>query len=411
MNQKTLIVLGAAAILAVGAALLVDRSRAPRSDVAAGAGMLVPDLREHVNDVARITLTGAGNKPLVTLARGESGWSVAQRGGYPADLAKLRDFLLALADASLVERKTSSKERHAALGVEDITAADAAGVLVDIEGLPAPTRFIVGNFDGQGGGGTFVRRADDTQSWLAKGTLSADRNPADWIRKDLADIAADRIAEVVITRASGKPLRIHKETAAATRFEIDGIPKGREAASDFVGNGPAAVLAELRIDDVAAADEAPAPADATKVRYATFDGLVVEATAWKAGDKGLARFTARLDVEVAASHIADAQAQAAAAHARDAAASKAAGEAPDEGEESADADGAEPASPAPAPLAVSDPAQDREQRLAALNAEVAKLEAAFDGWTFTLPAHKVANIDKSLEDLLKPVEPKATPGR
>ena len=62
-----------------------------------------------------------------------------------------------------------------------------------------------------------------------------------------------------------------------------------------------------------------------------------------------------------------------------------------------------------APLAVSDPSSDRAQRIVALNDEVAKLNAAFTGWSFVLPAHKYANIDKSVEDLLVPVEPKDPP--
>ena len=412
MNQKTLIVLGAAAIVAVGAALFVDRSRAPRSDVAAQAGMLVADLREHVNDVGRINLTGASNQPLVTLVRGDAGWTVAQRGGYAADLGKLRDFLLKLADASLIEQKTSNKDRYAELGVEDITGPTAGGVLVDIEGLPKPARFIVGTFDGQGGSGTFVRRTDEAQSWLVKGTLTPDRNPADWLVKDLANIAADRIASVTLTRADGKPLRVYKKAAADVRFDIADIPKGREASSEFAANGLGSVLAELRIDDVVAAAEAAPPADAIRARYVAFDGLVVDATAWKIGDKGHAQFVASLDAQAADRHIVEAQATAAAEHATKVAASaqpqpdagKPAGEDPAAAgvtPESSNADHVE------APLGVSDPAKDRDQRLAALNEEVAKLNVAFNGWSFVLPAYKYANIDKSIEDLLKPVEAKA----
>ena len=409
MNQKTLIVLGAAAILAVGAALFVDRSRTPAVDVAGKAGTLVAGLREHVNDVGRISITGANNQPLVTLVRGDKGWTVAQRSGYAADVGKLREFLLKLADATLIEQKTSNKDRYADLGVEDITAANAGGVLVDLEGLPQPARFIIGKFDGQGGGGTFVRRTDEAPSWLAKGNLAPERNPADWLARDLANIAADRIARVTLTRAVGKPLQVLKKDASETRFEIADVPKGREPGSEFVANGIGSVLADLRIDDALPAAEAVPPADAIRARFAAFDGLVVEAVAWKSGEKGHARFTASLDADLAQKHITAAQAAAAAAHAGD----KAVADAPAEnaGKAETEAGGGSPAGDAAAtPLAVSDPARDREQRLAALNDEVARLNAAFNGWTFVLPAHKFANIDKTLEDLLKPVEPKV-PGR
>ncbi len=402
MNQKTLIVLGAAAVLAVGAALLVDRARAPKSDVSARAGLLVPELREHVNDVTRINLTAANNQAAVTLVRGDQGWTVAQRGNYPADVGKLREYLLRLADATLLEEKTSNKERYADLGVEDITAPTAKGMLLELDGLPTPARVFIGNPNAQGGGGTFVRLPEQASSWLAKGSLVPEKNPADWLAKDLPGVAAERIASVTITHADGKVVRVAKKAEGDGTFVIADIPKGRDPSSEYVANGLGSVLSELRLDDVAALAEVAPPATATRVRYTTFDGLVVDASAWKVGDKAHATFKASLDAATADAHAAAAQARAAADHAAAVAAAPKA---------EADATEATPATTAPAPpLAVTDPAKDREQRRAALDAEVAKLDAAFTGWSFVLPAYKYANIDKSLEDLLKPVEAK-TPAK
>ncbi|MFZ1224250.1 MAG: hypothetical protein WAR01_13535, partial [Dokdonella sp.] len=47
---------------------------------------------------------------------------------------------------------------------------------------------------------------------------------------------------------------------------------------------------------------------------------------------------------------------------------------------------------------------DRAQRLAAITAEVEKLNATFKGWSFVLPGYKIGDIDKSMDDLLKPLE-------
>ncbi len=57
-------------------------------------------------------------------------------------------------------------------------------------------------------------------------------------------------------------------------------------------------------------------------------------------------------------------------------------------------------------MSVGDPAKDRENRLAAMNKEATDLNARFEGWTFVLPAYKYASINKSVEDLLKPLEDK-----
>ncbi len=396
MNQKTLIGLGAITLVAAIAAFAIHHARRPASDVGAQAGLLVPGLREHVNDVKKLTLTGANHQPVATLERTDGIWKVAQKGGYPADFGKLRDYLLRVADATLVERKTANKERYATLGVEDVTAPDAKGTLVEIDGLAEPARIVVGLFDGQGGSGTFVRRAAEEQSWLAKGTLSPDKTAADWVRKDLANIASDRVASVTITRADGKRLHVSKDSAADGPFKVADVPKGRAVSSEYVANGLASVLAELRLEDVVPAAESPRPDKTLTARYVTFDGLVVEAAMWPVGEKQHVAFKALLDEAAATAHVEREQAKAAAEHA----AIK-----PAEAVE-----GAPPPAATEPPLAVSDPAADRTQRIEAAKKEAAELAATFDGWVFVLPAHKVSNIDKSLEDMLAPVEAKPAKG-
>ena len=51
---------------------------------------------------------------------------------------------------------------------------------------------------------------------------------------------------------------------------------------------------------------------------------------------------------------------------------------------------------------MSDPARDKEERLAKLRKEVEDLNAKFNGWTYVLPNYKFANMNKTVDDLLKP---------
>ena len=161
MNQKTLIGLAVAALLAIVIAIAVNHSKQPRSEsaeVSEKSSYLVPALRDHVNDVSRIVMTGAENKPVATLDRGADGWSIAEKGGYAVDTGKMREFLLKLADAKLVEEKTANKDKYAALGVEDVAGKDAKGIEVELGGLAQPVKLNIGNTNAQGG--TFKRRAN-----------------------------------------------------------------------------------------------------------------------------------------------------------------------------------------------------------------------------------------------------------
>ncbi|MGN6518373.1 MAG: DUF4340 domain-containing protein [Dokdonella sp.] len=394
MNQKTLIGLAIAALVAIGAAIALNHSSRPQSGQAETSAYLVPELRDHVNDIAKVVVTGAEGKVAATLERGPNGWTLTEKGGYPADTGKLRAFLLKLADARRVEQKTSNKDKYALLGVEDVTAKDAKGVQVELDGLAKPVVLVVGNSDPRGG--TYVRVVGQPESWLVSGSLNVDRNGSDWLRKDLADIAATRIESVAITHADGGKVSIAKNAEGDPNYVLAGVPKGREAGSEFAINGLASTLAGLRFDDVVAAKDAAPPEQVLKARYATFDGVVIDVTAWEKDGKHHAQFAASLDAAQADKGIAAAQAKAKADY--DAATATA---------DAAKKDGkTDEAVPPVKPASVEDPAKDRQTRLAALNKEVADLEARFSGWTYVLPAYKYANINKSMSDLLKPVEDK-----
>lgn len=395
MNQKTLLGLAIAAVVALGAAALVSHFNRPVSEVSFDDAWLAPALRDHVNDVSKVVIKGAGDKTLATLVRGDKGWTLAEKGGYAVDSGKLRDLLLKIADAKLVEQKTSNKDKYAALGVQDVSDAGAKGVQVELQGLAQPFDVIVG--DANPHGGNYVRRAGDAQSWLTAATINVDKEPANWLRKDVASIPASRIAHVTVTHADGSVVKIAKTAEADANFTLADVPKGREAGEAFTINGIAGALDGLRFDDVLPAKDAAPEANALKARFETFDGISVDVTAWEKDGKNRAVFVASLDAAQADQGIAAAQAKVKAEYEK----AVADAQKPDDKKEGDKKDDA-PVKP----LVETDPAKDRENRLADLDKQVAELNARFDGWTFVLPAYKVAAFDKSLGDLLKPVDVK-----
>jgi len=397
MNQKTLLGLAIAAVLALGAAALVNHSNQPASETNAADAPLAPGLRDHVNEVSKVVVSGAGGKALATLVRGDKGWTLAEKGGYAVDSGKLRDLLLKLADAKLVEQKTANKDKYAALGVQDIADADAKGVQLELQGLAQPFGVIVG--DANPRGGSYVRRTGDAQSWLTAAALNVDKDAASWLRKDIASIPAGRVASVTLSHADGTVVKIAKAAEGDANFTLLDVPKGREAGDAFTINGIAGTLDGLRFDDVLPAKDAAPEANAIKARFETFDGVAVDVTAWQAGGKDRAVFVASLDAAQADKGIAAAQAKVKAEY------EKAVADAPKAAAAGKDGDAKDEAPVKP--LAETDPDKDRENRLADLDKQVADLNARFDGWTFVLPAYKYANLDKPLADLLKPVEAKA----
>jgi Domain of unknown function (DUF4340) len=397
MNAKTLYALIGAALIALIVAMVINSSHKPVSESAEKTKQLLPDFRAHVNEINTITLTGAEAKVLTTLKRGDAGWMVVEKSNYPADLSKVREFLLKLADATLLEQKTSNPKLYADLGVDDVKDKDAKGVFVVLEGSKEPVRLIIGNFNGAGGGGTFVRRDGDATSWLAKGNLSVEKTTANWEQRELADVQASNIKQVTLTGPDGKTLRAYKDLITDANFKIADVPKGREPSSDFAANTLGSALAGLRADDVVAAKDQMPGDKVYKANYAAFDGLVIDATAWEKDGKSYIQLVAKTDPALADTQIKYEQAKAKAEYGQQVVdADKAKGD-----------DKSKAATPTvPQPLSVSDPSKDRDERLAALNKEVETLNKTFSGWTFILPAYKFSSFNKTMDAMLKPLDEK-----
>ncbi|HJU23527.1 MAG TPA: DUF4340 domain-containing protein [Casimicrobiaceae bacterium] len=397
MNAKTLYLLVAVAIIAVVGAVALRMSHSPRVESDEQAKPLLPGLAGHVNDVSAITVTGAGGKAIATMKRAGDGWHIVERSDYPADVTEIRGLLVKLDRATLLEAKTSNPKHYADIAVDDVTGKDAKGVLVTLTGVAPPNKVIVGNYSGPSQG-TFVRRDGEAQSWLASGDLNVPKSLPEWEKRDIADIPAAKIASVTLVAPDGKTLRMHKPAADAANFVVDDVPKGRT-----VNNGTASTIATtfsgLRVDDVESAKDKPAPAQAAKGEFETFDGVKIAAVAWNEGGKDYVQFAASLDAPAAEKQIADDQAKAKADYDKVVASHKSS---TNDKPSSGDAKAAEPAKP----RAVSDPESDKKARLADLDKDIASLNASFSGWTFVLPGYVYGNLTKTMNDVLMPLPAK-----
>lgn len=407
MNRKTFAILAALAATALVAAVAISLARRPASESAATREYLLPALRGHVNDVSRVTVTGAGDRTMAVIERGDGGWTLASKGGYPADTGKLRRFLLQLADARMLERKTALPERHADLGLEDVAGAEAQGLRVELEGLAEPARLVIGNASPRGGG-TYVRREGEDQTWLVSGDLKpggmsrfdmgggsvgyaggGGGDAAAWLDRDLFDLGADKVAEVLLRRGD-EEVRLFKHAASDEHFTLDELPRGREPADVWTLDGPGGLLASLSFDDVLPAAEAAPPADAVplRARYRTFDGMIIEVEAWKSASPPADERDETGEAEAASD---SAQALDRPAEARRYARFRVL------------KDDAAAATDAPSGNAeVQDATTAASAKDGGVDARIAALAARVDGWTFVLPSYKYDVLDKGREDFLKP---------
>jgi len=310
MNRRSLSwLVGVLLVLGVlaGVILLGQRGSSPAE------GPFLPGLKDDLNEVSRIVITGPGGTAIATLERGADRWTVAGRNNYPADVGRIRKNLLALAEARIIEEKTSNPEFYDRLGVQDMSSASASGVQLTITGGKEPVDLIVGLAQPGTSELTYVRRAGEPGSWLISAQLDLAKTGGEWLDRALTNIPAERIESVTIDHPGIETLRISRapapekpagETAAGpegnVEFQVAGVPAGRELSYPGVANGVASVLADLQLEDVQTRDALGAdPGKPVVARFVTTDGLVIETSAWRLTDGTRVTFNATGEGEAA----------------------------------------------------------------------------------------------------------------
>jgi hypothetical protein len=286
MNRKQFLIL--VVVLAVlggaGLALVWQDIASYRASGAKIGAKLLPDLK--IADVAELRLQDA--KQQVTLARTDKGWVVKERGGYPASLQEISDFLI-----KLVELKVTQSEQVGAsllprveLAEPGKDKAEGVGTLVEMkDGSGKPlARLIIGKKvlkkdpmnplpaakDGVPAGRYVLPpNAKDMVVVVSDPLNSVSASPGRWLSKDF--FKADRI----------RTLTVGPEGAAAswkiTRAEEWGQWKFAGGSGNL--NPGAAVgavnkLGSLGFEDVAANAKAEATDKPIVAVAETFDNLV-----------------------------------------------------------------------------------------------------------------------------------------
>ena len=370
MNNRALVIVAAlAAVLVVLA--LVGQNRAPGPSLSGST--LLPGLDAALNDVDEITLLRGGNETIASIRRSDEGWTVPEKGDYPADTEKIRDALLALSEARVIEEKTSNPDFYDRLGVEAVESDSSTGTAVTIRhGEDVFPTVILGDVEGTSQ--RYARRADEAQSLLIDRDPEFPRSAPQWLDTAILDLRSDRVREVMIEHADGESVRIFKDAPGETNYSVDPVPEGRELQYAGVANVTGNVLRELALEDVERpAEDGSEPSVTT--RFLTFDGLVVTARGYQRADESWLEFEASVDLALAGGQAAES--------------------APEDSAPAADAPGdaaggGEQADP-------GDAAEDRAAEAEAINATVA-------GWRYRIPSYKYEQMTRRIEDLLSDAE-------
>lgn len=294
MNRRSLHWLAAGLAVLIVLAVIGQRQTAPTtSDPNA---MFLPGLTDTLNDIERIEIAAAGDTTVATLERAADGWTVRERGGYRADLTKVRHTLLSFAEANILEAKTANPEFYSMLGVEAVDGDDANGLEVTLASADVDIEVIVG--DVAGDYRRYVRRASEAQSYMINRDPELGESAADWLDTALIDIQSDRVRSVTVSHPDDERIAVSRATAEQENFDVADVPDGRELLYPSVANVMASVLQNLSLEDVERAETAAAPTIVTE--YRTFDGLAITAESIERDDGAWVRLSATASAETTA---------------------------------------------------------------------------------------------------------------
>lgn len=282
MSPKAFLILAVVALVSVvGAGLAVSLQPQYQSSREVG-NKVFPNLMDRVDSVARIEIIHP--EKTLNVRRQGSEWVLAEADDYPAQSKTVNKALLNLAQLELYDPKTATPELFEKLWVDDphrkggqakqVTLFDADGKVIQ-QVVVGRTKFAV---EGSTGGGVYLRRPNENQSWLAKGDLDIAYEPRDWFDRAFMEVDSKRFKRISIRHPDGGEIRIVKADPKAEHFGIENLPQGRKLKSESEADDYALVFSGFRVDDVVAAAKKPFPPGQTlEANFETFDGLTVKA--------------------------------------------------------------------------------------------------------------------------------------
>jgi len=289
MTRKTLHVLVA---LIVGLVLLLFvMQRGDRNEIVELRHPLLPDFQSVANDATEIRVGQPDRDDDLVIRLKDDKWVVSARDDYAADLGILKQLVIALANARIVEEKTSDPERYGNLGVGD-PQDGGRGTMVVISGPEFSYAVILG--DSAQHEYRYARIPGEAGSYLIDRSPDVPQAVGDWLMPGIVDIPSIRIRRVVISHADGETITIGKSEQEQTDFDIIGIPEGRELSYATVGNGIAGALGMAELEDVRARIDAPTM---TNVVFETWEDLRVSVDVVSDDDSTWVSFAADLASE------------------------------------------------------------------------------------------------------------------
>lgn len=268
--------------------------------------LFLPNLLAKPDQITKIVLQY--NEQIFTLQKADNNWQMVEKQNYPIMNSKVEALLVGLADLRIVEPKTSNKESHKQLNLNDIGELGSQALLITINDMynDELAKIYIGKREGVHVGEEykehiFVRHANEAQTWLAQGLVPSSNDFSDWVDQSLLSIIeTDQISRVEIRSSPVTSVVISKNNPEQEDFQLENLQSKNNSMVldlDMVNTVPFE-LAEMEFKNVHLADNLIVNWDnGLTAEVYTFPGLKVTLNMIKNEDKVYAKVHADLITE------------------------------------------------------------------------------------------------------------------
>lgn len=278
-RRRRLAILLGISLLAIVIALLALWHREAQTAPPSATAKFLPDFAQRDRQVARIHFASKKGGTFDIVFRPSRGWVVTQRGDFPALWAEVNKTVAIVAGMTIIEPKTARADWLHDIGLDAPSkGGDGVEIVMSDDHGTELAHLIVGKSedigDPAGAVGLFVRRPDETQSWLVRAEAEFETSPTDFLDRAVAEIDASSIQSTTIGQPDGSSYEVTRDTKTDPHFKLANLPAGREIASDEAPDGVGNAFAGFTFDDVKPAKDVDF-SNPVHVTSRTFDGLSI----------------------------------------------------------------------------------------------------------------------------------------
>ena len=273
MFKSKIIIIFFIALVIATTAWKVSIDNKPQSEIMKTS--LFPTLIDSVNEITEVTIEDRRFKSILKKIDGV--WYLHNKDNYPASTSGIKQLALELSNLKILEAKTSSVEKYAKLGVNNLSVegSQASQITVSTSEKKLLSLLIGLSPKGAKKAKRYIRLTDETAAQLVAGQITASTNPIEWLDPQIIDLDSKSIKRLTIDVPEEKKIVISKNTESEDFFTLQDIPESFEMKSKTIVSSIPAILMDLRLNDVISANVVTDLEPAQKTTVTTFSGLEI----------------------------------------------------------------------------------------------------------------------------------------